>query len=171
MTTLSGGKVWGNDGGPCGRGAEEVMKGMIERVGVCSWLIEVSLLSDEGFVGDTQTSPQPIFMTRNPPVSSSLAHSPRIPPSPSSLLPWPQATWVGCTDLYLCACVCVVCVYVHVWGNEAVPQATLSIRQTHYQPIGIPDNRPGYQPISFMYMEAYSTHYNHDDWKYTYQTN
>ena len=34
-------------------------------------------------------------------------------------------------------CVSRVC----LWGNDAVPRATFSIQQTHYQPIGIPDYR------------------------------
>lgn len=35
-----------------------------------------------------------------------------IPSSRYSLLPWPQAMWVGCSDLYFCACVCIMRMYV-----------------------------------------------------------
>lgn len=135
MATLRG-TVWGNGGRLCGRGVEEEMKGMKKdrvREFAVDWQ-EVSLLSDGGFAGDTQTSPQPIFMICNPPMPPSLVR-PFIPPSPSSLLPEPWATWVGCSDLYTSVHVCVLC----VWSNEAVPQATFPILQRHYQPIGIPD--------------------------------
>lgn len=76
----------------------------IEWVGVCSWLTDQ--------IGDSQETHRPahslflwpaILLCLHP----SFIHS--IPPSPSSLLPGPRATWVGCSDLYLCACVCVVC--------------------------------------------------------------
>lgn len=60
-----------------------------------------------------------------------------MPPShpPSSLLLGPWATWVGCGDLYLSACVCVMCMSV----CEVVKLSQRLRLQTHYQPIGIPD--------------------------------
>lgn len=132
----------------------------IERVGVCSWLIEVSLLSDGGFAGDTQTSPQPIFMTLNPPMPPSLVHS-LHPPLPC--LEGPRATWVGCSDLYLCACVCIV------WVCDVMKlshRLHLGILQTHYQPIGIPDYRhKAASQYIFMYKVENSIDFNYNGWK------
>lgn len=102
-------------------------------VGVCCWMIEVPLLSDGGFAGDTQTSPQPIFYDLQ---SFCACISPSfIPPLCSSGLwrrGWGAVIYSSVHLPVSCAC---------VWGNDGFPQATISILERHYHLIGIPDHR------------------------------
>lgn len=135
-------KVCGNDEGLCGRGVEEVMKGMMERVGVCKWLIEVSFLSDEGFAGDTHRPAHNLFLW---PTILLCLHPPLVHPSSLHHPPLPcfhgprQRGWD--VKIYTSVHVCALCGYVHVCGNEDV------LRATHRQDIGKPNNLQGYQQI------------------------
>lgn len=139
MTTLSRGKEWGNDGGLCGRGGGgwggvgEAMKGM--RKDRKSGSLQ---LTDRGFSlirwgicrrhTDQPTAhfydPQSSFAS----ISRSFTPHPSIPPSPLPCFHGPgQRGWD--VVIYTSVHVCVSCVCVHVWSNEAVPP--LHILHTH----------------------------------------
>lgn len=110
MTTLSRSEVWSNDGRLCGREVEEARKGM--KKDRTSGRLQLSDRLRSYQMGDlqkTQRRTHSLFLW-----PAILLH----PPIPPPVLHRPGATWVGCSDLYLCACVCHMYMNVRVLEHK-----------------------------------------------------